>query len=74
MVTVHDIDFALAPSPTYEVNIDFDEASRLWKLDTAADRPDELKRRQKAYWKKMSSPPLLRVGKRKRTIVYKYTA
>ncbi len=58
---------------TYEVNIDFDEASRLWKLDTAADRPKELKRRQKAYWKEISKKvsPILRVGKRKRTSVYK---
>ena len=42
-------------SATYEVNIDFDEASKAWRIHTAADNPRELRRRQRKYWREMKS-------------------
>ena len=45
----------LPPTQTYEVNIDFDAASRAWKINTAADNPRELRRRQQQYWKEVKS-------------------
>ena len=41
----------------YEVNIDFDEASRKWTIHTAADNPTELRRRQRKYWRQVKSRP-----------------
>jgi len=36
---------------TYPVNIDFDEASKQWRIHTMADDPKALRRRQRAYWR-----------------------
>ena len=36
--------------PTYPVNIDFDEASKAWRIHTQADNPKALRSRQRAYW------------------------
>ena len=41
----------------YEVNIDFDEASRKWTIHTAADNPRELRRKQRKYWNQVKSRP-----------------
>lgn len=45
----------LPSTQTYEVNIDFDAASRAWRIHTAADNPRELRRRQRQYWKEVKS-------------------
>ena len=41
----------------YEVNIDFDEASKKWRIHTAADNPRELRRRQRKFWSQVKSRP-----------------
>lgn len=43
--------------PTYPVNIDFDEASRAWRIHTQADNPRALRSRQRAYWAKIRKRP-----------------
>lgn len=59
---------------TYPVNIDFDEASKQWRIHTMADDPKALRRRQRAYWrgvrkaerKAIEATACFKVTKRKR--------
>ena len=40
-----------SPNKQYPVNIDFDEASKQWRIHTMADDPKALRKRQRAYWR-----------------------
>lgn len=59
---------------TYPVDIDFDEASKQWRIHTLADDPKALRRRQRAYWravrraehKAIEATAFFKVVKRKR--------
>ena len=37
--------------PKFTINIDFDEASRQWRIHTHADNPTALRKRQRQYWR-----------------------
>ena len=39
--------------PKFTINIDFDEASRQWRIHTQADNPTALRKRQRAYWREV---------------------
>lgn len=42
-----------SPNKQYPVNIDFDEASKQWRIHTMADDPKALRKRQRAYWREV---------------------
>lgn len=65
--------------PKFTINIDFDEASRQWRIHTQADNPAALRKKQRAYWrevrkatgptrrsKRTTAPTTHRMAKRKR--------
>jgi hypothetical protein len=39
--------------PKFTINIDFDEASRQWRIHTQADNPTALRKRQRQYWREV---------------------
>jgi hypothetical protein len=39
--------------PKFTINIDFDEASRQWRIHTQADNPTALRKKQRAYWREV---------------------
>lgn len=39
--------------PKFTINIDFDEASRQWRIHTHADNPTALRKRQRQYWREV---------------------
>lgn len=53
--------------PKFTINIDFDEASRQWRIHTQADNPTALRKRQRAYWREVRKATPTRIRRSSRT-------